>query len=108
MDADDLQEEQIEQLKLIKIDLNVFLAFVDFAGFNWEEEEFGYLVCKFTDCFHGRYGSEEEYVTMLVNECYNLPEIVRTYFDYDKYKKDLFSTLCYYDKSTKAVFSYNY
>lgn len=99
--------ELIGQADIIK-DMDAFLAFVPFAGFSFEEEEVGYLFSKFSDCYHGRYDSEEDYVTVLVDECYNLPEIVRTYFDYEKYRKDLFSTLCYYDERTKAVFSHNY
>ena len=112
MTEDILEEIMLElEEQLIyyeNLDLELFFSFVDFADYNLSEIHVGDILGKLSECFHGRYDSEEEYATMLINECYKLPEFERKYFDYETYCRDLFSTICYYDKKTKAVFSYNY
>lgn len=53
---------------------------------------------KFDDDFLGKYESLEEYAEQLVDECYDLPEFAKTYFDYGKFARDL-SYDSYYEDS---------
>lgn len=109
MAREEIMEGVLEQLSLYEdLDLELFLAFVELAGYDLLKENVGEILSKLIECFHGRYESEKEYATMLIKECYKLPEFERKYFDYETYCRDLFSTICYYDKKTKAVFSHNY
>ena len=43
----------------------------------------------FDDDYMGEYGSLEDYAEQLVDECYDLPEFAKTYFDYEKFARDL-------------------
>lgn len=43
----------------------------------------------FDDDYMGKYGSLEEYAEELVDECYDLPDFAKTYFDYGKFARDL-------------------
>jgi antirestriction protein len=38
----------------------------------------------------GEYDSEEDFASQLVDECYSLPEFAISYFDYEKFARDLF------------------
>lgn len=89
-------------------DFDAFLSFLDFTGYSLEKEEVAYLLSKFEDCFHGKWRNEEDFAIHIVDECYELPEIARTYFDYGKFSDDLFTTAYYYDDETSAVFNRNY
>ena len=38
------------------------------------------------------YKDEEDYAYEIVEECYDLPEFAKTYFDYSAFARDLFMT----------------
>lgn len=106
---ENIRLEIAEQLTIYEdFDIELFIAFVKLAGYSLLREKVGEIFAQLQYCFHGRYNSEKEYATMLINDCYKLPELERKYFDYETYCRDLFSTICYYDKTTRAVFSHNY
>lgn len=48
------------------------------------------LICSFEDDFQGAYDDEEDYAYEIVEQCYELPEFAKTYFDYAKFARDLF------------------
>lgn len=89
-------------------DFNAFIAFLDFTSYSLEDEELGYLISKFYDCYQGKFDSEEAFAEHFVANCYELPDFAQTYFDYGKFANDLFITDYYYDEDSTAVFSRNY
>lgn len=52
------------------------------------------LVNRFKDLYVGKYDDEEDFAYQMVEECYDLPDFAKTYFDYEKFARDLF--LCDY------------
>ena len=50
------------------------------------------LISSFEDDFQGAYNDEEDYAYEIVEQCYELPEFAKTYFDYEKFARDLFMT----------------
>lgn len=99
--------ELIEQADAIN-DFDAFMAFLDMSGYSLEDEDLGYLLSKFKDCYAGKYDSEEAYAEQYVDNCYELPDFVQGYFDYEKFANTLFMTDYYFDDETRAVFSRNY
>lgn len=99
--------ELIEQADSIK-DFDAFMAFLDFTSYSLEDEELGYLKSKFDDCYQGKFDTEEAFAEHFVENCYELPEFARGYFDYEKFANTLFMTDYYFDDDTTAVFSRNY
>lgn len=89
-------------------DFEAFIEFLDFTGYSLADEDLGYLLSKFNDCYLGKFDNEEDFGIYIVDEFYDLPEIARIYFDYEKFARDLFMTDYYYDNETKAVFNRNY
>lgn len=55
------------------------------------------IVRKFQDAYIGEYEDEEDFAYYLVEEMYDLPEFARTYFDYEKFARDLFMCDYYFD-----------
>ena len=42
------------------------------------------------ELFEEDYSSEEDFAYQIVNECYDLSDFVKSYFDYDSFARDLF------------------
>ena len=61
------------------------------------------LVNRFKDSYVGEYDDEEDFAYQIVEECYDLPEFAKTYFDYEKFARDLF--MCDYYFESGFVFS---
>lgn len=99
--------ELIQQANQIK-DFDAFIAFLDVSGYSLEDEDLGYLLSKFRDCYAGKYDSEEAYAESYIEQCYDLSDFMQTYFDYEKFAKDLFMGDYYFDEDSKAVFGTNY
>jgi antirestriction protein len=55
------------------------------------------LISSFEDDYQGKYRSEEDYAYEVVEECYDLPEFAKTYFDYEKFASDLFISDYWYE-----------
>ena len=96
--------EQVDQIS----DFDAFVAFLDFTSYSLEDEDLGYLLNKFRDCYAGKYDSEVAYAEQFVENCYSLSDFMQTYFDYDKFANDLFIGDYYFDSDTNAVFNRNY
>ncbi|WDI44794.1 antirestriction protein ArdA [Bremerella sp. P1] len=75
-------------------------AFCDHFGDDVTEEQF-------QDAYCGQYRSEVEYAEQLVDDCYNIDEMMGNlshYFDYEKFARDLFISDYYRDDDTGHVF----
>ena len=44
-----------------------------------------------------KYDDEEDFAYRIVEECYDLPEFAKTYFDYEKFARDLFMCDYWFD-----------
>ena len=54
----------------------------------------------FNDAYMGKYDSEEDYAYEVINECYNIEQMMgglSSYFDYKAYARDLFIDDYYFD-----------
>lgn len=76
---------------------DAFLNWVEWRGVNLEKEDIDSVINDFRDSFQGEYDSEIDFAEYIVEECYDLPEIARTYFDYKAFARDLFMCDYYYD-----------
>lgn len=88
-------------------DFDVFMAFISMTGYSLDEEDLGYLLSKFNDCYAGKFDSETDYAEHYIEQCYELSDFMQTYFDYDKFANDLFIGDYYYT-DTNSVFSRSY
>ncbi|MEQ3219786.1 antirestriction protein ArdA [Butyricimonas virosa] len=79
-----------------------FMAWLDYHVNNINKEDLDDLVTKFSDDYCGQYASEEDFAVELVDDCYTLPEFAKTYFDYEKFARDLFT--CDYNYIDGFVF----
>ena len=66
------------------------------------EEDADDLIKNFWDEYQGQYDDEEDFAYQIVEECYNLPDLAKTYFDYEKFARDLF--MCDYRFDDGFVF----
>lgn len=99
--------ELIQQADNIK-DFDVFMAFLSMSGYSLQDEDLGYLLSKFRDCYAGKYDSNVAYAEEFIDNCYELSDFMQTYFDYEKFAKDLFIGDYYFDTDTNAVFNCSY
>ena len=65
-------------------DRYMFDAFTD----NYGE---GYTIEDVRERFKGKWDSEEEFAEQLLDDCYDLPEFARRYFDIEQFARDLFA-----------------
>ena len=61
------------------------------------EEDADDLVHDFRDEYQGEYDDEEDFAYEIIEECYDLPEFAKTYFDYEKFARDLFMCDYWFD-----------
>lgn len=67
-----------------------FAAWLSFTSNNIASEDIDDLIESFEDDYQGQYESEEDYAEEVVDQCYDLPDFAKTYFDYEKFARDLF------------------
>lgn len=67
-----------------------FFIWCDHNSCDMDKREVCDLVQDFQDSYQGEYNSEEDFACQIVEECYDLPEFAKTYFDYKKFARDLF------------------
>lgn len=77
--------------------VEAFETYLDWKGYDLENDDFDDIKSNFEDAFCGEYDSEEDYAYEVINECYELPDFAKTYFDYEKFARDLFMTDNYFD-----------
>ena len=61
------------------------------------EEDADDLVRDFRDEYQGQYDDEEDFAYEIVEECYDLPDFAKTYFDYKQFARDLFMCDYWFD-----------
>lgn len=96
--------EQADQMD----NFDAFMAFLDYSSYSLEDEDFGYLLSKFNDCYQGKFDTEESFAEDFVENNYELPCFAQGYFDYEKFANTLFMTDYYFDDGTRSVFNRNY
>lgn len=74
-----------------------FFVWCNYKSHDLSEEDADDLVREFQDEYQGKYDDEEDFAYQIVEECYDLPEFAKTYFDYKKFSRDLFMCDYYYD-----------
>ena len=67
-----------------------FFVWCNYKSHDLGEEDADDLVRDFRDEYQGEYDDEEDFAYEIIEECYNLPEFAKTYFDYEKFARDLF------------------
>ena len=69
-----------------------FFVWCNYKSHDLGEEDADDLVRDFRDEYQGEYDDEEDFAYEIVEECYDLPEFAKTYFDYSAFARDLFIT----------------
>ena len=83
---EDEKEEEEDDIELEIIDLD-----------DLGEEDADDLVRDFQDEYQGQYNDEEDFAYEIIEECYELPDFAKTYFDYEKFARDLFMCDYWFD-----------
>lgn len=76
---------------------DAFGAWINYTSYNIADNDAKDLVNEFKDSYVGGYEGEEAFAYQIVEECYDLPEFAKTYFDYEKFARDLFMCDYYFD-----------
>lgn len=95
--SDDFFEFQTNTASFDDEKLEAFETFISVFGND--------NISTFEDSFQGAYDSELDYTYQLVEDCgylSNVPQTVASYFDYDKFNRDLF--MCDYHYENGFVF----
>ena len=69
----------------------------NYKGYDVGEKDADDLVRHFWDEYQGQYDDEEDFAYQIVEECYDLPEFAKTYFDYKQFARDLFMCDYWFD-----------
>lgn len=67
-----------------------FFVWCNYKSRDLSEDDADDLVRDFQDEYQGQYDDEEDFAYQIVGECYDLPELAKNYFDYEKFARDLF------------------
>lgn len=67
-----------------------FGVWLNYSSSDIALEDITDLISSFEDDYQGEYKDEEDYAYEIVEQCYDLPEFAKTYFDYEKFARDLF------------------
>ena len=79
-----------------------FFVWCNYKSRDLSEEDADDLIKNFWDEYQGQYDDEEDFAYQIVEECYDLPEFAKSYFDYEKFARDLF--MCDYWMDEGFVF----
>lgn len=83
--------------KLGDTEQEAFFVWCNYASHDLSEEDAYDLVRDFEAEYQGQYDDEEQFAYQIVEECYDLPEFAKTYFDYEKFARDLFMCDYWFD-----------
>lgn len=67
-----------------------FGVWLNFTSSDIASEDIDDLISSFEDEYQAEYKDEEDFAYEIVEQCYELPEFAKTYFDYEKFARDLF------------------
>ena len=74
-----------------------FFVWCNYKSRDLSEEDTDDLIKNFWDEYQGQYDDEEDFAYRIVEECYDLPEFAKSYFDYEKFVRDLFMCDYWFD-----------
>ena len=74
-----------------------FLVWCNYGSHSLTSKDINDLISSFRDDFQGKYDDEEDYAYEIVTGCYDLPEFALSYFDYEKFARDLFMCDYWFD-----------
>lgn len=77
-------EKVAELARLIQEHGEAFAAYAGYVGLNYATAE------GFEEAYSGEWDSEEEFAEDLMRECYEIPEHLEFYIDYEKFARDIF------------------
>ena len=83
--------------KLGDTEQEAFFVWCNYKNHDLSEEDADDLIRDFWDEYQGQYDDEEDFAYRIVEECYDLPEFAKTYFDYEKFARDLFMCDYWFD-----------
>ena len=69
-----------------------FYVWLNDGNRDMDTEDLNGLIDSFRDDYQGNYKDEEDYAYEIIEQCYDLPEFALSYFDYEKFARDLFMT----------------
>jgi len=67
-----------------------FCLWLNDGSRDMDTDDINGLIDSFRDDYQGAYKDEEDFAYEIIEQCYDLPEFSKTYFDYEKYARDLF------------------
>lgn len=67
-----------------------FYYWLDLGSRDIDTDDINGLINSFRDDYQGAYNDEEDFAYQIVEDCYDLPDFAKTYFDYEKFARDLF------------------
>ncbi|MDX3917018.1 MAG: antirestriction protein ArdA [Pseudosphingobacterium sp.] len=70
--------------------LEAFEVWLNYTSHDMSKEDIDSLISSFEEDWQGQFNSEEDFAYYIIDEYYDLPEFAKTYFDYEKYARDLF------------------
>jgi len=70
--------------------LEAFSAWINIGSHNIASDDIDTLFEAFEDDYQGHYDNEEDFAYQIVDECYDLSDFVKSYFDYESFARDLF------------------
>lgn len=76
---------------------SAFNVWMNNGFYDLNSNDISDVFSSFKDEYQGEYDSEEDYAYEIVESCYDLPEIAKAYFDYEKLSRDLFVTDYWFD-----------
>lgn len=80
-------------------DAGAFIAYMVYTGLDAEQ-----AARSFDDAFSGEHDSEEAFAEQIADDCMDIPESVKSYFDYAKFARDLFLCDYFSVESTGGVY----
>lgn len=81
----------LEALQELDDEQEPFLVWCHYMSHNLATEDFENLKELFYDEYQGSYKDEEEFARQIIEDCYDLTDFVKSYFDYTAFSRDLFS-----------------
>lgn len=91
--------ELIEALSsLTETQQQAFGIWLSYTSRDVSSEDAHDLISSFEDEFQGEYKDEADFAYDIVEQCYDLPEFSKTYFDYEKFARDLFIGDYYFEE----------
>lgn len=85
-----LLRDAVENLS--ETEQEAFMVWCESGSHKLAKEDADDLISSFNDEYIGVYSDEEAYAYELVEQCYDLSDFAKQYFDYGKFARELFMT----------------